>query len=105
MSARQLGIALGLLAGSFGSSPASGGEPPPQRPSRLYTIEQFMDTTEIRGNSFSADESKLLFSSDRSGIFNLYTVPVTGGEPAALTHSTVESMFSVSFFPKDDRIL
>jgi dipeptidyl aminopeptidase/acylaminoacyl peptidase len=75
------------------------------RPSKQYTIEQFLDTTSISGASFSADESRILFSSNKTGIWNLYTVPVTGGEWTPITKSMTESTYAVSFFPKDDRIL
>jgi dipeptidyl aminopeptidase/acylaminoacyl peptidase len=104
MFVRGLLIVLGLLsAPGFGR--ALGGEPPQGRPSRLYTIEQFMDTTDLGGASFSADESRVLFSSDQSGIFNVYSVSITGGEPVPLTRSTVETMRSISYFPRDDRVL
>src|SRR5262249_59070251 len=36
-------------------------------PSRQYTIEQLLATTSITGASFSADEKKILFSSDKTG--------------------------------------
>ena len=78
---------------------------PEQRPSRLYTIEELLDTTEVFGPSFSADGSRVLFTSDRTGIFNVYTVPSAGGEPTPVTRSTTESTFGVGFFPRDDRIL
>ncbi len=72
---------------------------------KRYTIEQFMATTGITGASFSADEKRILFSSNQSGIFNAYTIPVSGGEPTALTKSTTDSTYAVSFFYDDDRIL
>ena len=37
---------------------------------RQYTIEQFMATTALGGASFSADEKRILFHSNESGIFN-----------------------------------
>lgn len=76
-----------------------------KRPSREYTIEQFMATTSVGGASFSSDEKSILFSSNESGIFNVYAVPVTGGKAKALTFSTTDSTFAVSFFPHDDRFL
>lgn len=94
-------LVTALLAGCS----ASGGEPAKIRPARLYTIEQFMATTDVSGASFSSEESKILLSSDKSGVFNVYSVPIKGGEPTPVTQSTVESTYSVSFFPKDDRIL
>ncbi|MEO8768342.1 MAG: prolyl oligopeptidase family serine peptidase [Nitrosospira sp.] len=72
---------------------------------KRYTIEQFMATTSMLGASFSADERRILFTSNATGIFNAYTLPVGGGKPEPLTQSTVDSTFSVSFFPHDDRIL
>lgn len=64
-----------------------------------------MATTSMLGASFSADEKRILFSSNASGIFNAYTIPLDGGMPEPLTRSAVESTFSVSFFPHDDRVL
>jgi dipeptidyl aminopeptidase/acylaminoacyl peptidase len=72
---------------------------------KQYTIEQFMDTTRITGSSFSPDEKSVLFSSNKSGIFNVYTVPVTGGAPRQLTTSTKESTYAVSYFPGDTRFI
>lgn len=72
---------------------------------KRYTIEQFMATTSIMGASFSADERRVLFTSNESGIFNAYTLPVEGGTPESLTDSTTDSTFSLSFFPHDDRVL
>jgi dipeptidyl aminopeptidase/acylaminoacyl peptidase len=75
------------------------------RPARQYTIDQFLTTTAISGASFSADETRILFSSNRSGIWNAYTIPVTGGAWTAMTKSATDSTYAVSFFPKDDRVL
>ncbi len=72
---------------------------------KRYTIEQFMATISIVGASFSRDEERILFSSNESGIFNAYTLHVGGGVPSPLTRSTVDTTFSVSFFPHDDRVL
>jgi dipeptidyl aminopeptidase/acylaminoacyl peptidase len=75
------------------------------RPQKHYTIEQFMNTTAITGASFSPDESRILFSSNKTGIWNAYTIPVAGGEWTPVTASTTDSTYAVSYFPKDDRIL
>ncbi len=72
---------------------------------RQYTIEQFMSTIRVGGSSFSSDEESILFHSNKSGIFNVYSVPVTGGEPTQLTKSEKESTYAVSYFPDDARIL
>ena len=64
-----------------------------------------MDTTRIGGSSFSSDEKSILFHSNKTGIFNVYSMPVAGGEPKQLTNSTKESTFAVSYFPADARFL
>ena len=75
------------------------------RPFKQYTIEQFLDTTSISGASFSHDESRLLFSSNKTGIWNAYTMPVSGGTWTPVTTSTTDSTYAVSFFPNDDRVI
>jgi dipeptidyl aminopeptidase/acylaminoacyl peptidase len=75
------------------------------RPSKLYTIEQFMATTSVTGASFSPDETKILFSSNQTGIFNAYVAPAGGGDAKPLTASTTDTTFAVSYFPRDERIL
>ncbi len=70
-----------------------------------YTIEQFMNTVRIGGSSFSSDEKSILFHSNKSSIFNVYSVAVTGDAPAQLTNSNKESTFAVSYFPNDARFL
>jgi dipeptidyl aminopeptidase/acylaminoacyl peptidase len=80
-------------------------ETAPARPSKRYTIEQFMATVSMSGASFSPDESKLVFSSNESGIFNVYSVPVAGGKATPLTRSTADTTFAVGYFPADERVL
>lgn len=70
-----------------------------------YTIEQFFANTNVFGGSFSADETKLLVTSNETGIYNAYAIPVEGGDPVQLTRSEEESIFAMSYFPEDDRIL
>lgn len=70
-----------------------------------YTIAQMMDNERVSGGSFSPDKSKLLVTSNRSGIFNMYTIPTSGGEYTPITQSDSASVYGVSFFPEDERIL
>ncbi|MEK6301322.1 MAG: S9 family peptidase [Acidobacteriota bacterium] len=72
---------------------------------KQYTIEQFLNTTAIGSSSFSPDDKSILVHSNKSGIYNLYTIPVGGGEMKQITRSTTESTFSVGYFPNDPRIL
>lgn len=70
-----------------------------------YSIEQFMDNENAFSNGFSADKSKVLMTSNRSGIYNMYTVATNGGELIPVTKSDSASVFGLSYFPEDDRIL
>ena len=79
--------------------------PDQSRDVKQYTIEQFMNNTSIGGGSFSSDNSKLLVTSNESGIYNVYTIASGGGLPEPVTHSDTSSIFAISFFPDDDRIL
>ncbi len=75
------------------------------RQAQQYTIAQFMNTVSISGNSISHDDGSVLISSNKTGIFNAYLIPTAGGEPQPLTRSQDNSVFVISFFPKDKRIL
>ena len=96
-------FALILVAGAVSAQAVRPSSPP--RSPKQYTIEQFLDTVSIRDASFSSDESRILLSSNKTGIWNVYSVAVTGGELAPVTSSTTESTYAVSYFPHDDRIL
>ena len=72
---------------------------------KQYSIEQFMDNEAVGNGSFSADNSKLLVHSNKTGIFNIYSIPSEGGEMTPITQSDSTSIFANSYFPNDDRIL
>ena len=76
-----------------------------QKAPTRYTIEQFMATTSVTGASFSKDEKRILFSSNQSGIFNVYTIPVGGGKATPLTTSGTDSTYAIGYFYNDDRVL
>lgn len=88
-----------------------GKQPDPQPASvPKYSAEVFFATTSYglaspNGYAFSPDNTKILIHSDESGIFNVYALPVGGGEPVPMTHSDSDAMFAVSWFPNDERIL
>jgi prolyl oligopeptidase len=71
----------------------------------IYDAQTFFETTSIRGASFSQDETRILLTTDASGIFNAYSQSVDGGEPEQLTRSTTDAILGVSWFPEDDRFL
>ncbi|MBS9464358.1 alpha/beta fold hydrolase [Flagellimonas sp. 389] len=72
---------------------------------KTYTISQMMDNEAIGGGSFSPDNSKLLISNNKSGIYNMYTVGVDDGKMMPVTASDSSSVFAISYFPKDERML
>ena len=75
-----------------------------------YGAEAFFQTTSYgmvgsAALAFSADGSALLVSSDHSGVFNAYRLPLDGSPATPLTDSDDNAVFAVSWFPGDDRIL
>ena len=70
-----------------------------------YAVADFYRSTSFSGASWSPDRRRLLVSSNRSGIWNAYTMPTAGGAEQPLTRSTKNSIFAQSYFPHDDRIL
>ncbi|MBB1061488.1 S9 family peptidase [Marilutibacter spongiae] len=75
------------------------------RPSRQYSIEEFVESVGVAGASFSPDESRILFSSNKAGVWNAYTMPVAGGDWTPVTDSTTRNSYAVAYFPNDDRVL
>lgn len=74
-------------------------------PRKKYTITQFMDIVQIAGGSFSSDDSRILFNSKETGIYNAFEIDIKSGEKKQLTQSTDDAIFAESYFPGDDRIL
>jgi dipeptidyl aminopeptidase/acylaminoacyl peptidase len=102
MRVRLFAIAgLAFALSLWGAQPAKN----VARPTKQYTIEQFYATIGVRDASFSSDEKRILFSSNQTGVYNVYSIPVTGGVPTPLTMSTTDTTFAVSYFPSDDRVL
>lgn len=75
------------------------------RSTTQYSGAQFMSTVKTSGLAFSPDETRILFTSDASGILNAYDVCLSDCTQRQLTHSLTENIHSVSYFPSDERIL
>jgi hypothetical protein len=73
-------------------------------PSQTYTMEQFMETISIGGSSFNPDETKLLVSSNETGVFNVYELDLATGDRTAITDGD-DTTFAVAYMPDDARIL
>ena len=75
-----------------------------------YSASAFYETTSYglvssRARAFSLDGSALLVSSDSTGVFNAWALPIDGGPARPLTDSEDNAIFAISWFPHDDRIL
>ena len=95
-------LGLTLLAGCEPVGDEAGSE---MRQVAQYTIEDFLGTVSYSGASFSPDNSKILVSSNESGIYNAYALPVDGSAPIQLTNSTDDYVFAMGYFPNDERFL
>jgi dipeptidyl aminopeptidase/acylaminoacyl peptidase len=78
---------------------------PKEVTTKQYSVNQFMDIVQINGGSFSADESKIVYNSKATGIFNAYEIDLKTRAEKQLTTSTDNAVFSQSYFPNDDRML
>src|SRR6188508_3010741 len=67
---------------------------------QFYAVRRFQPAL-----TFTPDGRKLLFSSDLSGQFNLWRVPVRGGWPEQLTSFSEESVRSISVSPDGRQIV
>ena len=52
-----------------------------------YSIETLMSNNRSSGGYFSKDANKLLYASDKSGVFNLYEVDLNSLEETQITNS------------------
>jgi dipeptidyl aminopeptidase/acylaminoacyl peptidase len=103
MKTKKLALCLVLLMFSCKEGEVS--KAAVNREIKQYTIEQFMDNEAVSGGSFARDNSSLLVSSNRSGIYNVYTIPTKGGEMTAITKSDSTSITAQSYFPNDNRMI
>jgi len=96
---------MAALACSPGDRPAHSSATDSTFTPTQYSIADFYANTDYSGASFSPRADRILVSSNRSGVYNAWTIPVAGGEPEQLTRSSGDAIFAVSWFPADDRIL
>jgi dipeptidyl aminopeptidase/acylaminoacyl peptidase len=104
MRATVLCSAVLLLASAVAPRESPAAEAVPK-----FTAAQFFDTTSFRvadagGLAFSPDGTSLLISSDATGVFNAYALPVAGDAPVPLTTSSADAVFAASYLP-DGRVI
>ncbi|HKX26963.1 MAG TPA: alpha/beta fold hydrolase [Blastocatellia bacterium] len=64
-----------------------------------------MRTAKMSGCSFSPDERSILITSNLSGSYNAYLIPLSGGPPRPLFEETGTHLHAISYFPHDHRVL
>jgi len=97
-----------LLAGAASARPPAKPAPTAHtapRQVKQYTIDQFLANTAYGGASFSPDGRKILLSSNQTGVFNAFALPLDGGKPVQLTDSKVSAIQAIGYFPHDERFL
>ena len=70
-----------------------------------YSIETLMSNNRSSGGYFSKDAKKLIYSSDKSGIFNIYEVDLKTNEETQLTDSKEESFFARGYSPTTGEVI
>jgi dipeptidyl aminopeptidase/acylaminoacyl peptidase len=70
-----------------------------------YSIQTLMSNLRLSGAAISPDGERVLFSSNKTGVQNLYEISIHGGQPTALTQSKQESIYAIDYFPNDNRVL
>ncbi|CAN7241750.1 S9 family peptidase [Brevundimonas sp. LjRoot202] len=101
-----------VMAAPLAAAPARAEPTVAQSPEapRTYTAAEFYQTRSYgmsspAGLGFSADGRSILISSDQTGVFNAFALPIDGGEAAPLSTSTTVATRGVSYFPHDGRVL
>jgi dipeptidyl aminopeptidase/acylaminoacyl peptidase len=64
-----------------------------------------MTNNRSSGGYFSKDATKLLYSSDKSGIFNVYEMDLNSNKETQITDSKLESYFAISYSPLSNEII
>ena len=70
-----------------------------------YSIETLMSNNRSSGGYFSKDADKLIYSSDKYGIFNIYEVDLSTNEETQLTYSKEESFFVRGYSPSTGEVI
>ena len=108
-------LGLGVLISISGcrqASPARSEQPTAAVPAvvdvaieKRYDIKTLLSNLRLSGSAISPDGLRVLFSSNATGVMNLFEVSVYGGAPTALSSSSTDSLYAIRYFPNDDRIL
>ena len=100
-----MGCLFGCRQGTAPETKPTAQKTEESKPFQTYSLAQFIKTVSISGGSFNPAEDQLLVSSNETGIFNAYTLNIADGTRTAITESTTDTTFAVSFFPHDERTI
>ncbi len=70
-----------------------------------YEIEDFFDNISVYGGYFSSSEEHLVYSSNESGIYNVYEVTIKDQVVTKISNSERESFFVRSYVPNSDSFI
>lgn len=72
---------------------------------KAYTSAQLRKTITINAAAFNVNDSKILVSSNESGIFNVNEITVTDKKSIALTHSKENGMYAVDYLKGSNKFI
>jgi len=96
-------LAVAIAIAAIAIAPVAAAEAQ-KKAARKYDLKTFFSTAKTMGAAVSPDDSTVAYVTDRSGVFNIWTVPATGGEAKQLTNFT-DTVRLVTYTPNDRFIL
>lgn len=72
---------------------------------KQYTIDQFYKNVAISFSDFSRDETRILVSSNETGIYNVFEINLTDGSKRQITQSDTESFFALGYVHGSNQVL
>ncbi len=76
----------------------------PRNP-KQYTAVQLRNNIAVEAAGFNSDDSKILFSDNRTGIFNAYLLNIADTSVLPLTSSKTDANFAVDFLPGTEKYI
>lgn len=72
---------------------------------KKYSIEEFHNTNTLFASAFSEDEKKVLVSSDKTGIFNVFEINISDTSSTAITKSDKRAIYANGYLPGSSKII
>ena len=69
------------------------------------SLRIFFGYKSVSSATYSPDEKIMAYISNASGVHNIWTVPVSGGEPKQLTNDTLNTIIFVTWCPNRDSLI